>query len=135
MYQLLIILLIVDIIESFAWTERLWKVFAPKSSQLAMSILDSRGVPNLQQLQDRCHETAYAMEWVAQEQLRGVGEGDPHTDAKVRLFGKTGEPDITFYRDAAAWCPYCQKVWILLEEKRIPYRVEKINMRSYGSFE
>jgi len=25
-----------------------------------------------------------------------------------------------------------QKVWILLEEKMIPYKVEKINMRSYG---
>lgn len=29
-------------------------------------------------------------------------------------------------------CPYCQKVWLLLEEKRIPYRIEKINMRCYG---
>jgi glutathione S-transferase len=27
---------------------------------------------------------------------------------------------------------YCQKVWLTLEEKRIPYRVEKINMRCYG---
>lgn len=26
----------------------------------------------------------------------------------------------------------CRKVWMMLEEKRIPYRVEKINMRSYG---
>ena len=32
----------------------------------------------------------------------------------------------------ASWCPYCQKVWTLLEEKRIPYEVEKINMRCYG---
>lgn len=28
--------------------------------------------------------------------------------------------------------PYCQKVWIALEEKRIPYKVEKVNMRCYG---
>jgi glutathione S-transferase len=56
----------------------------------------------------------------------------PHTDAKLRLFGTTGEPRVLYYRDTAAWCPYCQKVWILLEEKKIPYRVEKINMRSYG---
>ena len=35
-------------------------------------------------------------------------------------------------RDHAAWCPYCQKVWLQLEEKRIPYIIEKINMRCYG---
>jgi glutathione S-transferase len=28
--------------------------------------------------------------------------------------------------------PYCQKVWLTLEEKKIPYKVEKINMRCYG---
>eukprot|EP01035_Chromulina_nebulosa_P050513 gene50513-68695_t len=64
--------------------------------------------------------------------LRSIGEGLPHTDAKIRLFGTKGEPRVTLYRDTAAWCPYCQKVWILLEEKKIPYRIEKINMRSYG---
>ncbi|CAM9851444.1 unnamed protein product, partial [Sphacelaria rigidula] len=60
------------------------------------------------------------------------GAGPPHTDAKLRLFGTEGEPRVVFYRDTAAWCPYCQKVWMMLEEKKIPYRVEKINMRSYG---
>ena len=35
-------------------------------------------------------------------------------------------------RDSAAWCPYCQKVWLQLEEKQIPYVIEKINMRCYG---
>lgn len=29
-------------------------------------------------------------------------------------------------------CPYCHKVWLQLEEKRIPYTIEKINMRCYG---
>mmetsp|Transcript_4092 Transcript_4092/g.11947 ORF Transcript_4092/g.11947 Transcript_4092/m.11947 type:complete len:536 (-) Transcript_4092:48-1655(-) len=61
------------------------------------------------------------------------GEAGPHTDAKVRLFGaKPEDVRVTLYRDTAAWCPYCQKTWMLLEEKRIPFRVEKINMRSYG---
>ncbi|CAM9332650.1 unnamed protein product [Ascophyllum nodosum] len=66
------------------------------------------------------------------KRLWDVGAGPPHTDAKLRLFGSSGEPRVIFYRDTAAWCPYCQKVWMMLEEKKIPYRVEKINMRSYG---
>jgi glutathione S-transferase len=54
---------------------------------------------------------------------------------KVRLFAPNNELDkvqVTFYRDSASWCPYCQKVWIALEQKQIPYVVEKINMRCYG---
>ena len=42
--------------------------------------------------------------------LWDVGAGPPHTDAKLRLFGSSGEPRVIFYRDTAAWCPYCQKV-------------------------
>jgi glutathione S-transferase len=51
-----------------------------------------------------------------------------------RLFDAKDESEVrvNFYRDHAAWCPYCQKTWLLLEEKRIPYKVTKINMRSYG---
>ena len=49
-----------------------------------------------------------------------------------RTFGTEGEPRVKLYRDHAAWCPYCQKVWLQLEEKRIPYVIEKINMRCYG---
>ena len=65
--------------------------------------------------------------------LREKGGGLPHGDNDIRLFGtKEAEPRVVFYKDRASWCPYCQKVWILLEEKQIPYRAEKINMRSYG---
>jgi len=52
--------------------------------------------------------------------------------ALKRTFGHTGPIRVKLYRDHAAWCPYCQKVWLQLEEKRIPYVMEKINMRCYG---
>jgi glutathione S-transferase len=63
----------------------------------------------------------------------GYGEGSPLH--KVRLYHEGNTIDnvrVTFYRDSASWCPYCQKVWLALEYKQIPYTVEKINMRCYG---
>ena len=58
--------------------------------------------------------------------------GPANPKALVRRFGTVDEPRVLFFRDHAAWCPYCEKIWMQLEEKRIPYRVEKINMRCYG---
>lgn len=59
--------------------------------------------------------------------------GPPNPQSLKRTFGKTDqEPRITLYRDHAAWCPYCHKVVLQLEEKQIPYVIEKINMRCYG---
>ncbi|KAJ9533876.1 hypothetical protein QJQ45_026966 [Haematococcus lacustris] len=52
--------------------------------------------------------------------------------ALKRTFGQKGPIRVKLYRDHAAWCPYCQKVWLQLEEKRIPYTMEKVNMRCYG---
>eukprot|EP00210_Caulerpa_lentillifera_P003523 g3362.t1 len=58
--------------------------------------------------------------------------GPPNPLSLKRTFGKAEEIRVKLYRDHAAWCPYCQKVWMQLEEKQIPYVVEKINMRCYG---
>lgn len=78
-------------------------------------------------------ETDTGKKLAAQEALRANGEGEPHITSKLRLFGAAeDEVRVTLYRDHAAWCPYCQKVWMMLEEKKIPYRTERINMRSYG---
>lgn len=62
--------------------------------------------------------------------------GVTNSQARLRLFGNN-ESDIRviFYRDNHAWCPYCQKIWLYLEEKEIPYRVEKITMFCYGEKE
>ncbi len=56
--------------------------------------------------------------------------------ANLRLFGHAeNDVMVTLYRDRHSWCPYCQKIWLWLEFKRIPYRVRKINMYCYGQKE
>lgn len=79
------------------------------------------------------------LEALVEQQERALGvapvdlESGPATPSALRrTFGQPGEPRVKLYRDHAAWCPYCHKVVLQLEEKRIPYVIEKINMRCYG---
>jgi len=63
-------------------------------------------------------------------------DGPTSPQASLRLFGAMpGEVRVTLYRDHHAWCPYCQKVWLWLEERRIPYRIRKVTMFCYGEKE
>ncbi|MGJ3251166.1 MAG: glutathione S-transferase family protein [Elainellaceae cyanobacterium] len=62
--------------------------------------------------------------------------GATNAQAQLRLFGQTeSDVRVTLYRDNHAWCPYCQKIWLWLEEKQIPYRIEKVTMFCYGTKE
>ena len=63
--------------------------------------------------------------------------GPTAAKARLRLFGAADESAVrvTLYRDNHAWCPYCQKVWLWLEEKRVPYRIKKVTMFCYGDKE
>ena len=62
--------------------------------------------------------------------------GPTSAQANIRLFGKhESEVIVTLYRDIHAWCPYCSKIWLWLEIKKIPYRVKKVTMRCYGKKE
>jgi glutathione S-transferase len=62
--------------------------------------------------------------------------GATNAQARLRLFGRAeSEVRVTLYRDNHAWCPYCQKIWLWLEEKQIPYRIEKVTMFCYGEKE
>ena len=62
--------------------------------------------------------------------------GPTNSQSTLRLFG---EPEtsvkVTLFRDNHAWCPYCQKIWLWLEEKRIPYKIRKVTMFCYGEKE
>lgn len=84
--------------------------------------------------------TIAALSWTKLKALTNF-EFDPvngktNAQSRLRLFGRSeSEVRVTLYRDNHAWCPYCQKVWLWLEEKQIPYRVEKITMFCYGEKE
>ncbi len=62
------------------------------------------------------------------------GRGMSSHKANIRLFDAPDNyiPEIVLYRDTAGWCPYCEKVWLYLEEKRIPYSIIKVPMNCYG---
>ncbi len=75
------------------------------------------------------------LEALSQYQVDPV-HGPTNAQSKLRLFGQSeSEVRVTLYRDNHAWCPYCQKVWLWLEEKQIPYRIEKVTMFCYGEKE
>ena len=84
--------------------------------------------------------TAAALSW---EELQTHAAPEPdrlngptNAQARLRLFGQ-GEDAVrvTLFRDHHAWCPYCQKIWLWLEERRIPYRIRKVTMVCYGEKE
>jgi glutathione S-transferase len=81
-----------------------------------------------------------ALSWTELETLTKVQSdtinGPTNAQARLRLFGQLESTvRVTLYRDHHAWCPYCQKVWLWLEEKQIPYRIEKVTMFCYGEKE
>ncbi|MFM8966993.1 MAG: glutathione S-transferase family protein [Vulcanococcus sp.] len=62
--------------------------------------------------------------------------GPASAQARLRLFGQPEEAvRVTLIRDHHAWCPYCQKVWLWLEERQVPYRIRKVSMFCYGDKE
>ena len=63
-------------------------------------------------------------------------DGPTNAQSTLRLFGKPESAvRVTLFRDNHAWCPYCHKTWLWLEEKRIPYRIAKVSMFCYGQKE
>ena len=76
------------------------------------------------------------LEALANDYTVDVTNGPTNSQARLRLFGQDeSQIRVTLYRDNHAWCPYCQKVWLWLEEKQVPYRIEKVTMFCYGQKE
>lgn len=102
------------------------------SLALAPHLTDN--APSWATLREQIYETPTGQRLQMEAAERTAGRGPPHTDALLRLFdGKDkSQVRVTIFRDSAAWCPYCQKTWLFLEEKRIPYSVQKIPLNAYG---
>ncbi len=84
--------------------------------------------------------TSAPLSWSALEEIADFSvdlvNGPTSAQSRLRLFGQPESAvRVTLYRDNHAWCPYCQKVWLWLEEKQVPYRIEKVTMFCYGEKE
>jgi len=85
-------------------------------------------------LQQVVTDGGYDLHVAGRRGLRDAKNGPPSAQAAMRLFGKDeSQVRVTLFRDNHAWCPYCHKVWMQLEEKHVPYKVEKVAMNCYGA--
>ena len=79
------------------------------------------------------------MDWADLEALRrppAIGWRGPQRPGPAAfVWPQRREVRVVLYRDHHAWCPYCQKVWLWLEERQVPYRIEKVTMFCYGEKE
>ena len=113
------------------------KVSGPLSSlaytSLSMSsVVTTTQVPSWTELQSKSKETAVGKALEAESALRQEGKGSAFVQNKLRKFQSEDNPQITIFRDHAGWCPYCQKLMLLIEEKETPVKIELVPMRSYG---
>lgn len=67
--------------------------------------------------------------WAALTASAGPPEARAFSSRR-RLFG-AATPEILFWRDNSAWCPYCLKLWLLLELMRVPYEMRTIPLQRY----
>ena len=92
--------------------------------------------PSWPVLRSRVHATPTGARLLSEADARkgGGGPPPPHTASRLRRFSAVDDAQVrvTLYRDDAAWCPYCQLVWLFLEEQEIPYHVVTLPLNAYG---
>jgi glutathione S-transferase len=128
----------VAVIASFVSSAQSFTAFSSPTTKNLISLqmsttMNTAIVPSWSEIQSTVGETSVGQALNNEVELRSQGKGSAHVHNKLRLFqSKDDKPVITFYRDHAGWCPYCQKTMLLLEEKQVPINIELVPMRSYG---
>ena len=65
--------------------------------------------------------------------LRMSGPTPTWSDIKQRLVdlepAPTAEPVLTLYRDNNGWCPFCERVWVALLVKGVPFKEETLSLQ------
>jgi len=105
------------------------KVSGPVSSLASTSLSMSTvatDVPTWSELQSKSKATVVGQALEQESALRKGGKGSAFVQSKLRKFQSDKEPEITIYRDHAGWCPYCQKLMLLIEEKEIPVKIDLV---------
>lgn len=93
----------------------------------------SSNLPTIEDLWAEAWPTTACGDAMERRDALNEGSGPPDAEALVRRFGQENATlQTVFYKDAASWCPYCASVWMMLEEKQLPYTMKRINLLSYG---
>ena len=50
-------------------------------------------------------------------------------DDEASVSGIDRKPLVTLYRDTNGWCPFCERVWVLLRAKGIPYEEQLVSLQ------
>jgi glutathione S-transferase len=101
-------------------------------SRSALTMAATSTIPSWSELQTKVGETPVGQALNQEVKLRSKGLGAANVDNTLRVFDSSSTPEIVLYRDKAGWCPYCQKMMLLVEEKKIPVKISTVPMRSYG---
>ena len=65
----------------------------------------------------------------AEAARRAADEAWKQIEDALPALAPTPPPVLTLYRDTNGWCPFCERVWLQLHAKKIPFREELIDLR------
>ena len=92
---------------------------------MVTNISHNKPIPNWEELLQVAQENTTA-KWILRK------DQSPRTatiSSYIEQLNPGEKPSVLLYRDTNAWCPFCERVWLALEEKQIPFEIELINLR------